>query len=318
MSLKPSSAMRLEIDESIIHSQLKFNKEDEEFQQLLSAAISERDSVPVDDFPYKTVKPKPGLCAKTQNIITSQKVFVNICHTTIIPAPADITESELTRILESDEPSTFRIPMSLGEGHEEVDKSGQPCIAYDVAINSKFFEKVESSLLFQTFLITIAMEGLEDKYKMELDKNGWNILKHRRCFGSMQLHRIEQRNEKPYVQEVPKKSQLKDVNNLKLIEEVDQIIPKTNTSEHFQKATPWYALVSTPDGIKLVVARIPIFQSEIGNISLSVVSNDCVSVKGEDGQNIVNVSLPYSVDPQKSKAIFNKTTKVLTVLLPLI
>lgn len=187
------------------------------------------------------------------------------------------------------------------------------------------------------------MEGLEDKYKMELDKNGtiliaftenllvielsmifflahvgWNILKHRRCFGSMQLHRIEQRNEKPYVQEVPKKSQLKDVNNLKLIEEVDQIIPKTNTSEHFQKATPWYALVSTPDGIKLVVARIPVFQSEIGNISLSVVSNDCVSVKGEDGQNIVNVSLPYSVDPQKSKAIFNKTTKVLTVLLPLI
>lgn len=86
MSLKPSSAMRLEIDESIIHSQLKFNvniilfktqikmftsflnttlyllqKEDEEFQQLLSAAISERDSVPVDDFPYKTVKPKPGM-----------------------------------------------------------------------------------------------------------------------------------------------------------------------------------------------------------------------------------------------------------------
>lgn len=47
---------------------------------------------------------------------------MNICHTTIIPAPADITESELTRILESDEPSTFRIPMSLGEGHEEVDK----------------------------------------------------------------------------------------------------------------------------------------------------------------------------------------------------
>ena len=45
-------------------------------------------------------------------------------------------------------------------------------MAYDVAINSTFFLKVEGSLLFQTFLITIAMEGLEDKYKMELDKNG--------------------------------------------------------------------------------------------------------------------------------------------------
>lgn len=50
--------------------------------------------------------------------------------------------------------------------------AGQPCMAYDVAINSTFFAKVEGSPLFQTFLVTIAIEGLEDKYKMELDKNG--------------------------------------------------------------------------------------------------------------------------------------------------
>ena len=59
---------------------------------------------------------------KTRNLITSQKIFVNICHTNIIPAPVDVTDSELTSILQSDEPSNFRIPMSLGEGHEEVDK----------------------------------------------------------------------------------------------------------------------------------------------------------------------------------------------------
>ena len=50
--------------------------------------------------------------------------------------------------------------------------ANQPCIVYDVAINSTFFSKVEESLLFQTFLITVTCEGLEDKYKMELDKNG--------------------------------------------------------------------------------------------------------------------------------------------------
>lgn len=59
---------------------------------------------------------------KTKNLITSQKVFLNICQTEVIPAPADITDSELTDILDSDEPSSFRIPMSLGEGHDEVDK----------------------------------------------------------------------------------------------------------------------------------------------------------------------------------------------------
>ncbi len=38
-----------------------WQKDDEEFQQLLSAALSERDNQPSDaDLPYKTVKPKPG------------------------------------------------------------------------------------------------------------------------------------------------------------------------------------------------------------------------------------------------------------------
>ena len=83
MSLNSTSNMRLEIDESIIHSQLKINvnivnfnkfmkitdvkflyfnqKEDEEFHQLLSAALSERDGKQSDaNLPYKTVKPKPG------------------------------------------------------------------------------------------------------------------------------------------------------------------------------------------------------------------------------------------------------------------
>lgn len=64
----------------------------------------------------------PGFCVKTKNVQTSDKVFINICHTSVIPAPVDVTEEELTKILESDEPSTFRIPMSVGEGHEELDK----------------------------------------------------------------------------------------------------------------------------------------------------------------------------------------------------
>ena len=63
-----------------------------------------------------------GFCVKTKNFITSQKVFLNICQTEVIPPPADISNSELTDILESDEPSSFRIPMSLGEGHDEADK----------------------------------------------------------------------------------------------------------------------------------------------------------------------------------------------------
>ena len=78
---------------------------------------------------------------KTKNFITSQKVFLNICQTDAIPAPADITDSELTDILDSDEPSSFRIPMSLGEGHEEVDKcTFNPCTSiWSLKFNSFLF-----------------------------------------------------------------------------------------------------------------------------------------------------------------------------------
>lgn len=86
-----------------------------------------------------------GFCAKTRNVITSQKIFVNICHTSIIPAPVDVSEQELTRILESDEPSTFRIPMSLGEGHEEVDK----CILSNMAYNPLSHTKINYSIFAQ-------------------------------------------------------------------------------------------------------------------------------------------------------------------------
>lgn len=43
------------------------------------------------------------------------------CHTQI-PSPKDITDEDLVKLLEADDPSGFRIPMSLGEPHAELDK----------------------------------------------------------------------------------------------------------------------------------------------------------------------------------------------------
>lgn len=50
------------------------------------------------------------------------KVFINVCTSDVLPAPEDITDQELIKILESDQPSDFRVPMSIGPPHEEKDK----------------------------------------------------------------------------------------------------------------------------------------------------------------------------------------------------
>lgn len=53
------------------------------------------------------------------------KVFINICHSPSIPPPVDVTEDELLQMLEEDQ-AGFRIPMSLGEPHAELDASQWP------------------------------------------------------------------------------------------------------------------------------------------------------------------------------------------------
>lgn len=47
---------------------------------------------------------------------------MNVCTSDVLPAPEDITEEELIKILESDQPSDFRVPMSIGAPHKEKDK----------------------------------------------------------------------------------------------------------------------------------------------------------------------------------------------------
>jgi len=313
LKLASSSATRLDIDSTILHRSLKISQnEDEEFQLLLDAALAGREKA--EEAPFKNVKPKPGFCVKTKNLITSQKVFLNICQTDAIPAPADITDCELTDILDSDEPSSFRIPMSLGEGHDEVDKSGHQCTAYDIAINSTFFLKVESNLLFQTFLITLAMEGLEDKYSMELDKNGWNMLKNRKCFGSIKFHKIEQRGLKAAEAETTKSStSTGNIRNKTLIEEVVKV--DTAKDEKQCDVSAKFVFARTVDGAKLILARIPI-PVDVTKFFMSVTEEQRVCVKSDNGQEILNVSLPCSVNSLKSCAVFNQHSQILTLILP--
>lgn len=136
---------------------------------------------------------------------------MNICLTEAIPCPRDITNEELMQILNSDDPSSYRVPMSIGEGRTEQDKAGAPVTVYDVAVNPDFFSKVEKCDLFQTFFLTVVFEGLQDKYQFELDMQKFTILKNRKAIGTLQSHRIQIRDvkkceekTKPLIEEVQK------------------------------------------------------------------------------------------------------------------
>lgn len=162
-----------------------------------------------------------GFCVKTFTKPDNKKVFVNICLTDAIPCPKDITNDELMVILSSEDPSSYRVPMSIGEGRTELDKSGAPATVYDVAINPNFFNKIEKDDLFQTFFLTVVFEGLQDKYQFEIDSQKYSVLKNRKSIGTLQSHRIQIRDiktceaeTKPLIEEISSKSHPKKIEML--------------------------------------------------------------------------------------------------------
>uniref|UniRef100_A0A671QT23 PIH1 domain-containing protein 1 n=1 Tax=Sinocyclocheilus anshuiensis TaxID=1608454 RepID=A0A671QT23_9TELE len=120
--------------------------------------------------PSKVICPQPGMCVKTSSVSDKKKVFLNICQSQVVPPPPHLSQEALVDLLESEDPTSYRVPMSLGEPHTEVDNSSQGCTVYDVVINDEFFQKCQKDTLFQQFLIAVSLEGLENKYNLELSR----------------------------------------------------------------------------------------------------------------------------------------------------
>lgn len=67
--------------------------------------------------------PLSGMCVKTLSEPSKQKVFINICQSNAVPLPPEISREELVQLLQSEDPSGYRVPMSIGEPHTEIDNS---------------------------------------------------------------------------------------------------------------------------------------------------------------------------------------------------
>jgi hypothetical protein len=118
-------------------------------------------------------------------------VFINICKSELVPCPRDVCDEELIQIVETSDAMRFRIPMSLGEPHAEVDNAGKGCTAYDVIINDQFYSKTQERQLLLSFLFTVVLEGLEQKYGLLLSRE-CRVLKNRKAMGTLQEQFVRQ------------------------------------------------------------------------------------------------------------------------------
>jgi len=176
---------------SPLEKNLRFvkNEIDEQLNELFTESQQQSRA------PFKMVRPYPGLCLKTFKNGTKEKFFINVCHTSEIPAPRDITESELHKLIEKQNASNFKVPLSVTKPRIGKDKSGSDAEISDVAVNSEFFAtKVKQGGLFYHLLITLVFESLEQKYQIELDTSNFIELKNRACIGNLVEHQIYSRD----------------------------------------------------------------------------------------------------------------------------
>uniref|UniRef100_A0A2A4JYD1 PIH1 domain-containing protein 1 n=1 Tax=Heliothis virescens TaxID=7102 RepID=A0A2A4JYD1_HELVI len=299
-------SITLDVDPSIMEKNMRIIREspvEEEFNKLLNNTV--------DTVPTKLVKPSPGFCVKTFTKPDGKKVFVNICLTEAIVCPRDISNEELMQILSSEDPSTYRVPMSIGEGRTEPDKSGAPATVYDVAINPEFFKKIEKDDLFQTFFLTVVFEGLQDKYQFEIDMQKYTILKNRKSIGTLQCHRIQIRG----IQPPPNAAKGP------LIQELDDkgVVQKPSIPAAVKKELEYRLRREPPTGeIDYLLAEIKIPASiSLNDLNLEV-GEDRLVLDSKGVFELVDFFLPCSVDQDAIDAQLNRNFNMLLVKMPAI
>ncbi|KAG1675624.1 PIH1 domain-containing protein 1 [Nymphon striatum] len=240
------------------------------------------------------IKPVQLFCIKTKDLKSgNEKVFINFCSSPEIPTPKDITEDELLVILESNSPSSYKIPMSIGEPHDELDKSGSRCKAYDIIINNGFYSHIETSELFKTFLITLSIEATETKYGCEIEKD-WVTLKNKRYHGTMPDHFIKGK-QKQLVEDITRDSSIEKENVNKLAPEPMYEIRKYPSGQSPEKLIANFKLPNV---------------SQASNIKLDL-GEDRITLDTTDGRFYLDIFIPYDIESEKSEASYNTNSQVI-------
>uniref|UniRef100_A0A8C6SZZ4 PIH1 domain-containing protein 1 n=1 Tax=Neogobius melanostomus TaxID=47308 RepID=A0A8C6SZZ4_9GOBI len=278
-------------DSSLLNSELELQQQEELYQQLLLQTMGKLQNENPDS---RVITPQPGMCVKTILELSKEKVFINICQSNSVPPPPDLSRDELVELLQSEDPSGYRVPMSLGEPHTETDNNSQGCTAYDVVINQDFFQTCQKDPLFQQFIILVSVEGLENKYNLELSRD-WKVLKNRKFLGSIGEQSIRTKS-RPVIQELQ---------------------PQEST---ITAKRPEFTLLVEPCSrdAQYLIAEIKLPGITSARSLLLDVGEDRLVLNARPSLFHLDIFHPFLIDQESSMAQYNATTQILTVTMPVL
>jgi hypothetical protein len=122
------------------------------------------------------VAPIPAFVVKSVNKIATKtypegiKVFINFCHSPDMFAPPPLSEP-IQSIVDKEVDFEYRVPIAVGAPRAGLDKAGKACIEIDACLNSSVLDLAENDLDYQSFLIELVAENVEEQIGLALSRD---------------------------------------------------------------------------------------------------------------------------------------------------
>lgn len=243
------------------------------------------------------VAPKPGFCLKTWKK-DDGKLFVNVCTSHLILEPRDVSEEVLAEIVQSEDPTRFRVPMGISALHHAKDKSEKEVDVYDIVIHSNFLQKILGSVYFKEFFLTLVFDALEEKFSLTLTRE-FTLLKNRKQMGALQTQNVRSKS-KPVIMEMDPNAYTRETSR--------------NTTETPSRYVEPVHAFRLDNGMLRVEVQLPKVAT-INGVTLDV-GEDCLIVDAPVGGYRLDVDLPQMVDNESASAEFDRRTRKLVVTVP--
>ncbi|VDN90714.1 unnamed protein product [Brugia pahangi] len=231
------------------------------------------------------------------------KLFLNICHCTQLPPPEDLSEDEVAKLLDSSDPSKYRIPLCVGDVEVVLDRKGEDSVKIDVIVNSTFYlVQLEKSEFFRQLLLLVVSEAVEKKHDITIDVKGAIKLKNRKCVGDLSAQRIRKKPREAFIREV-------------------ESVKQSEGPIHEQYCLPKNCLLILRDGRQLEV------NLKLASVLPSIKNTDRLNVRMNDDhlliildrkQTILDIYFPVKVDYKRVEAKLLLDEGILRILAPVI
>eukprot|EP00003_Mantamonas_plastica_P033132 TRINITY_DN934_c0_g1_i13.p1 TRINITY_DN934_c0_g1~~TRINITY_DN934_c0_g1_i13.p1 ORF type:complete len:506 (+),score=191.71 TRINITY_DN934_c0_g1_i13:902-2419(+) len=129
--------------------------------------------------------PDPGFVVKVREDVNGQpggKVFINVCQCAKVGHPSRynpetgvVDTSEVLNIAKALKDQSMsanvRVPISLGQPKSDKDAKGSDCLVFDVVFHPDTLTQAEESIDTKYFIIEMALEWIEEKHKLVLERD---------------------------------------------------------------------------------------------------------------------------------------------------